>query len=177
MKRLIVLALSLIPTFSLAHECDKFLSEGWPSDEGYACRISPEELAALKLHRLEVCVGSVPYLDGKRYAHAELKWIPLSQYNNPFQKADGFDNKFFESYYSSLAFMGYGLHEDSRGLHLQVLREGSTLTHTNDFLTQLQLNKENGNAHLMIQFRKPALIFKNEWQRSWDLRLQCQRIL
>ncbi|UXR64175.1 hypothetical protein EZJ49_14000 [Bdellovibrio bacteriovorus] len=176
MKRLLVTALALLPTTSWAHECEKFLSSGWKSDKGYACSISSEELQSRELHSLEVCIGNVPYLDGQRYAHAELKWVPLSQYNNSFSKDAGMNETFFESFYTGLAFAGQELREDAKSLKMQSFMEGSSLTHDPDIRSDLALDKRTMKARLVVQSRKAALVFQNNWETRWDLNLQCERI-
>lgn len=175
MKRLFVLAMLLTPALSWAHNCEKFLKSDWPADEGYACEVIPKDLAALQMHKVQVCVGSVPYLDGQRYAKAELKYIPLSQYNNIYNQKDGLHSKFLNSYYIH-AWAGEEMQEDQNQLQLSAFREGSTLTHTQDVLNLLQLDKRSRQARLNVQSREPALLFQNEWQKIWDLRLKCQRL-
>nr|BFD64378.1 hypothetical protein BdHM001_30590 [Bdellovibrio sp. HM001] len=176
MKHLLVITLALVPASSWAHECEKFLSSGWHSDKGYACTVGAEVLQDRKLHRLEVCIGNVPYLDGQRYAHAELKWIPLSQYNNPFNIDAGINDKFFETFYTGLAFAGQELQEDSKSLKMQSFFEGSSLTYDPDIRSQLELDKRTLKARLVVQSREAALVFQNKWETRWDLQLQCEKI-
>lgn len=176
MKHLLVITLALGPASSWAHECEKFLSSGWHSDKGYACTVGAEVLQDRKLHRLEVCIGNVPYLDGQRYAHAELKWIPLSQYNNPYNQDAGINDKFFETFYTGLAFAGQELQEDSKSLKMQSFFEGSSLTYDPDIRSQLELDKRTLKARLVVQSREAALVFQNKWETRWDLQLQCEKI-
>lgn len=176
MKKLIILILGLTPLVSSAHECDKFMNEDWAADEAYACKASTSDLQKYKLHRLEVCVGSVPY-QNRRYAHAQLKWVPLNQYSNQWNRNDGTESKFFDSFYSGLAFNDTNdFREDSSSLVFAALREGSTILHQRDILTGLKLNKNTGQAQMKVSSREPALLFSKAWQTNWDLNLKCHKI-
>ncbi len=175
MNRLLVLAMLLFPALSWAHNCQEFLTSDWPADEGYACEVTKPDLAKLQMHKVEVCIGSVPYRDGQRYAKAELKHIPLSQYENIYNRAEGLHTKFLSSTYVH-AWAGEEMQESPEFLKVNALEEGSTLTYTPDIWNQLQLDKKSLQARLVTQSREAALIFQNEWQKIWDLRLKCQRV-
>lgn len=180
MRRFIYLVLLGLPLSALSHECSKFLTSGWQADEGYACTVAKSDLERMKLHRMEVCIGSVPYLDNQRYAHAEYKSIPLSQYNNPYSRADGLNNKFFDVFYTGQSFEGE--HEDTAyiqkesSFYLETYREGSTLTNDLDYKAQININLKTGRGDLSTYYRKPSLVFKKKWDRSIQVRLNCQRI-
>ncbi len=180
MKKLIFTCLFLLSSFAHAHECSKFFSSGWAADQGYACTVVKSDLNRMKLHRMEICIGSVPYLDNRRYAHAEYKSIPLSQYNNPYSQADGINNKFFDVFYTGLAFVGEN--EDTayiqnrNGLYLETYREGSNLTNELDYKAKINLNLETGRGNLSTYYRKPSLVFKKKWEPSIQVNFNCQRV-
>ncbi|AFY03090.1 hypothetical protein [Bdellovibrio bacteriovorus] len=175
MNHLLVLAMLLFPALSWAHNCQEFLTSDWPADEGYACEVTKSDLSKLQMHKIEVCIGSVPYRDGQRYAKAELKYIPLSQYENIYNKSEGLHTKFLNSTYIH-AWAGEEMQESAKYLQMNALEKGSSLLHTLDVLNQLQLDKQSLQARLVIQSREPALLFQNDWNKSWDLRLKCQRV-
>jgi sarcosine oxidase delta subunit len=180
MKNLISMALIALPLSVEAHECSKFLTSGWPADEGYACNVIASDLERMRLHRMEVCIGSVPYLDNKRYANAEYKWVSLAQYNNPYNQADGSHNKFFDVFYTGLTYEGEDGERDyvknSDVLYFQTFREGSTITHEFDFKAEVHLNLKNGRGNLTSYNREPSLLFKKKWQKSIQVSFDCERI-
>lgn len=180
MKHLMVLALFLFSYSAQAHECDAFATDREDADEAYACTVSNADVTRLKMHRMEVCIGSVPLYDGTRYAHLEIKSVPLSQYNNPFSQADGSNNTFFDKFYSGLSFLG----EDDNSVYLQnetqllltAYHEGSKVTHSQDILTELKLRKNSGQGKVAVYRRDHAYLFTKDWEKTLDLALQCQRI-
>lgn len=182
MKKFISMAMALItlPILAETHECSKFLNEGWPADEGYACSVLKSDLAKLKFHRMEVCIGSVPYLDNKRYANAEYKWVSLSQYNNPYSQADGINNKFFDVFYTGLAFEGEDAEtsyvQNSDAIYFSTFRKGSTMTNEFDYKAEVHLNLKNGRGNLTSYNREPSLIFKKKWEKSIEVSFDCKRI-
>lgn len=181
MRTLIFTFLLILSNLTHAHECTKFFSAGWSSDEGYACNVAKSDLNRMKLHRMEVCIGSVPYLDGKRYAHAEYKSISLLQYNNPYSRADGINNKFFDIFYSGLSFEGKQgeriyIHNEE-GIVLKTFREGSTLTNEWDYKAEISLSFKTGRGSLTSYNRPPSLIFKKKWQKSIQVKFECKRVL
>lgn len=180
MKFPLFLALFTLPILVHAHECNRFLDSDWRADEGYACSVNKDDLKKLKFHRMEICIGSVPYLDGKRYAHAEYKWVPLSQFNNPYSVADGTNNKFFEKFYTGLSFEG---EKDERayihkkdGLYLETYREGSSITKEMDYRSVSHLNFITGHGNLTTYYREPSLVFKKSWKQSIQVNFECQRV-
>lgn len=177
MKHLIFSVVFALSAQALAHDCTKFFNSDWASDEGYACTISQQDLQKYQLYQMEVCVGSAPYLEGRRFAHAQTRWIPMSQYQNPYSRADGLHEKFFDQAYSGLAYLGTGMFENSTTLQFESTIEGSTIAHMPERRTQLQINKKNLTGRIRIQYREDALIFKNDWQTHWDLNLVCEKSL
>lgn len=181
MKKIIFTFLIVLSSFAHAHECSKFLSSGWAADEGYACNVVKSDLKRMKLHRMEVCIGSVPYLDNRRYAHAEYKSISLSQYNNPYSQADGINNKFFDIFYTGLAFEGEQNEtvyiQNHENIYLETFREGSTLTNEWDYKAEVSLSLKTGRGSLTSYNRPPSMIFKKKWEKSIQVNFECKRIL
>lgn len=175
-----ILALWALPLIASAHECTKFLNNGWVADEGYACSVSREDLSRLQLHKMEICIGSVPYLDNQRYAEAEYKWIPLSQYNNPFSRRDGLHDKYLDKYYAGTAFEGDNGEEvyeqDREQFLLKTFREGSSMTGEYDYKAEIILNLRTLTGELRTYNRKPALVFKKNWIKNFDVKFNCIRV-
>jgi len=182
MKKLMpTLVLWTLPLIASAHECKKFLNDGWVADEGYACSVSREDLSRLQFHKMEICIGSATYhLDHRRYAEAEYKWVPLSQYNNPFSRREGLHDKYFDKYYAGTAFEGENGEEaylqDQEQFLLKTFREGSTMTGEDDYKAEIVLDLQNGRGQLRTYNRKPALMFKKSWTKNFDVRFSCKRV-
>ena len=180
MKNLIYMALIALPLYAEAHECSKFLTSGWSADEGYACSVINSDLERMKLHRMEVCIGVVPYLDNKRYANAEYKWVTLTQYNNPFNRADGIHDKFFDVFYTGRAYKGESGRrtyvQNSDTLYFETFREGSTITHEFAYRSEVHLNLKDGSGTLTSYNRESSRVFKKEWIKSVEVSFDCQRI-
>lgn len=179
-KKATILALWTLPLIASAHDCTKFLNGGWPADEGYACNVSREDLSRLQFNKMEICIGSVPYLDNQRFAEAEYKWVPLSQYNNPFSRREGLHDKYIEKYYAGNSLEGENRNEvyiqDQDQFLLKTFREGSTMTGEYDYKAEILLNLRSGHGQLRTYNREPALVFKKDWKKNFDVRFDCKRV-
>lgn len=183
MVRAVILVALLCPAFSFAHNCDKFFKTDQRTDEAYACEVIPADLEVQKLHRMEVCLASVPYQPGQRYAHANYMYIDLDQYNNQFSKADGINEKYFNSFYAGLAYQAYdgiddnkAFYEDEEHLELRTMFEGSSFLNESDSRISITINKHTGQGRFVTYNRKSAFVLKGFWNKSWDVQLQCARV-
>lgn len=183
MFRAVILAPLLCPAISFAHNCDRFFDSDHRADQAYACTVIPSDLAIQRLHSMEVCLASIPYQPGQRYAQAEYMWIDLDQYNNPFSKTEGLNEKYFNSFYAGLAYQAYegidddkAFYENDAYLELRTMREGSSFLKENDFKASITINKQTGQGRFVTYTRKSAFILKGFWNKAWDVKLQCARV-
>ncbi|WII72490.1 hypothetical protein QJS83_01230 [Bdellovibrio sp. 22V] len=179
MKWLITLIV-FISSFAHAHECLQFIDNRDTAEEAYACTTNSQTLQKLQLHKVEVCIATSHDYRGDSFAHLELKWISLSQYNNEFSKADGLNEKFFDTWYSGLSFLGQDgeseFAQNNSQMLLKAYREGSKVLHQRDVLTILKLRKSDGKARLNVYNREHSYLFQEDWKQSWDLALSCEKI-